>query len=112
MVACRSMERDPYSSSCLKKTQLPIKDLDIWGGALNLMEEKVVNKLHPTGKWRLSAWDAETEALRPSVPNWNIMKIKGLQCDKGCIDSGKVYNITLVLPTQLCDIKPWSLVKY
>ena len=45
MSACRRMQIDPYLSPCTKLNSKWIKDLKIKPGTMNLIEEKVRNRL-------------------------------------------------------------------
>jgi hypothetical protein len=45
MSACRRMQIDPYLSPCIKAKNKWIKDLNIKPDILNLIEEKVGNRL-------------------------------------------------------------------
>ena len=75
--SCRRMQIDSHLPPCTKLKSKWIKDLHIKPGMLNLIEEKVVNKLKHIGTGEIFLNRTPMiRVLRSTVDKWDNMKLK------------------------------------
>ena len=71
------MQVDPYMSPSIKLQFKCIKDLHIKPDILSLVEEKVRSSLEHVGIGQIFLNRTPvTQALRSTIANWNLMKLK------------------------------------
>jgi hypothetical protein len=90
MSACRRMQIDSYLSSCTKLKSKWIKDLNIKPDTLNLIEEKMGNILEHIGtRHNFLSRTLMSQALRPTISKWDLMKLKSFYKAKDTVNRTK-----------------------